>query len=269
MSVIISIIIPCFNHGAYLYEAIASVEKNVSGRPYELIIVDDGSTDSHTIDVIQNLQNQKYNVIRQTNQGLAAARNNGIALAKGNYIIPLDSDNMLSKGYFTKAFELLERDPSIDVVYGQPIFFDDGDNDGMREEGLREIGEFNFTKMLDCNYIDACAMFRKSIWEKVGGYDGSMPAMGHEDWEIWINIFLSGGKFCHLNEVCFHYRIITGSMLAMDALKKHDLNKQYIYNKYSQGIVSNLLQEIKNLNHSVRSNKVKNFIKSIIKNRIR
>jgi len=162
-------------------------------------------------------------------------------LATGEYILPLDSDNKIHKNYLTKAIDILEKDSSIDVVYGKSLFF--GDNDGIREAGLNHVGSFDFARILDCNYIDACAVYRKTIWEKVGGYDGLMPAMGHEDWEMWIHIFLSGGKFYFIEELCFYYRIVAGSMLVTDAEKKHQLNKEYIYNKHSMKIISNLLED--------------------------
>ena len=66
--------------------------------------------------------------------------------------------------------------------------------------------------MLGDNYIDACAVFRKTVWEEVGGYDGNMPAMGNEDWEFWIHIFFKKGVFYYLDQPCFYYRVSSTSM---------------------------------------------------------
>jgi glycosyltransferase involved in cell wall biosynthesis len=244
--VVVSVVIPCYNHGAYIQEAISSVEQNVGKIPYEIIVVDDGSTDQQTLFVIEELIAKGYNVIRQQNQGLAAARNNAIAVAKGRYILPLDSDNKLDESYFTKGISLLDNNESIDVVYGNALFF--GATDGIRNAGINTVGEFDIARILDFNYIDACAIYRKSIWEKVGGYDGKMPAMGHEDWEIWINMYFSGGKLYFLNELCFHYRIVAGSMIATNAAQKHESNKEYIYVKHATRAIPYLLGETKKLN---------------------
>ncbi|UOR03947.1 glycosyltransferase [Hymenobacter aerilatus] len=242
MSCTVSIVIPCYNHGAYIEETLRSVEQNAGPHPYELIIVDDGSTDPLTLDVMASLQQRGYQVVQQPNQGLAAARNNGIALAQGRYILPLDSDNKVNKHYLTTAVDLLEQDATIDVVYGKVLFFGDGDE--IRKIGLREVGQFDFPKMLFANYIDACALIRKSAWSQTGGYDGQMPAMGHEDWEMWINLFLLGSKFHFMDEVGFHYRVLADSMLGTNTEAKHQLNKEYIYRKHSLRIVEWLLKQL-------------------------
>src|SRR5271156_2351481 len=90
----VSVVIPCFNHGAFLPEAVASVI-NIKRNDIELIVVDDGSTDERTGKEMDALVAQGINVVRQENKGLAAARNAGILLAKGEYILPLDADNRL------------------------------------------------------------------------------------------------------------------------------------------------------------------------------
>jgi hypothetical protein len=81
---------------------------------------------------------------------------------------------MLHKNYLTKAVLILDKHSYVDIVYGKRMYFGD-------EEGLGALGEFSFSRIINYNYIDACAVFRRNIWSKVGGYDGSMPGMGHED----------------------------------------------------------------------------------------
>lgn len=262
MEKVVSIIIPCYNHGIYIRDAIASVEENAGELTYELIIVDDGSTDNYTLHIIDELRAAGYQIIQQTNQGLAAARNNGIATARGKYIIPLDSDNKLHKNYLTLAIELLEQDPSIDIVYGRPMFF--GTSDGVRDAGLKEIGDFRLTRILDCNYIDACAVYRKTVWTQVGGYDGKMPAMGHEDWELWIHAFLCGSKFHYLDEIGFYYRIVENSMLVTNGEAKHKLNQEYIFKKHSFKVIYQLLDEISRL-RIIERNLQEYRLRSIVK----
>ncbi|SNR69947.1 glycosyltransferase family 2 protein [Hymenobacter mucosus] len=252
----VSVVIPCFNHGQYIQEALQSVECNVGNIPYEIIIVDDGSTDAHTLMVMDVLEQGGYTVIRQTNQGLAAARNVGISLARGKYIIPLDSDNKLHSNYLTKAVQLLDDNHEVEVVYGKPMFFGE-------ETGLREVGEYDFFKIIQCNYIDACALFRREVWQKVGGYDGAMPAMGNEDWEFWIHSFLLGTKFMYLNEICFYYRVSPNSMSVSVTRPGFEQNKTYIYTKHGSALIKRLLDELHTLDY-IRKNKFRTVAKIIL-----
>src|SRR6266540_5603640 len=120
---LVSLITPCYNHGIYIHEAIASIPYEKLTYEIEHIIVNDGSTDPFTLEKLNQLEENGYKVIHQENLGLAAARNNAIKVAKGKYILPLDSDNKLHENYLTKAVEILENDDSIDVVYGDCLFF--------------------------------------------------------------------------------------------------------------------------------------------------
>src|SRR5882724_10030009 len=94
----ISVVIPCYNHGAYLPEAISSVFK-LNRDDVELIVVDDGSTDELTCKEINLLVGKGIKVLRQSNKGLGAARNAGIKIARGEFILPLDSDNRIQESY--------------------------------------------------------------------------------------------------------------------------------------------------------------------------
>lgn len=256
----LSIIIPCYNHGIYLDEAISSVIQSQSIFDYEIIIVNDGSTDEHTLNVLNGLDRTKYKIIHQLNQGLAAARNNGISIAKGKYILPLDSDNKLHNNYLAKAIQILENDSSIDVVYGNPMFFGN-------ESGVRRIGEVRTSEMIDCNRIDACAVFKKTIWQKAGGYDGSMPAMGNEDWEFWINIILNGGKLYYLDDICFYYRVVIDSMSVTTTRPSFEENKDYIYKKHYDTIIKYLLKELSTQENAlkyIKEHKIKALCKIFV-----
>src|SRR6516225_3670116 len=89
----VSIVIPCYNHGTMLREALASVEQVRNENLLEVIIVDDGSCDPETIRILKGAAEAGYCVVPQANRGSGAARNTGIRLAKGEFILPLDSDN--------------------------------------------------------------------------------------------------------------------------------------------------------------------------------
>lgn len=119
---LVSIVIPCYNHGAYIQEAIDSITVDKIAYPIEIIIVDDGSSDNATHAKLEALQTAGYHVIFQKNGGPASARNTGVANAKGQYILPLDADNKISPDYINKAMPLLLKE-DIDIVYARPIFW--------------------------------------------------------------------------------------------------------------------------------------------------
>ena len=204
--VIISVVIPCYNHGKYLQEAINSVQSNIGQYPVEIIIVNDGSNDENTLNVFKGLEDKGLFVLHQENQGLAKARNNGISLAKGKYIIPLDSDNKLTKEYMTTAIDLMEKDKSIDIVYGDADYFGE-------KTGLWKNHSIDIERMLFSNHIDACAVYRRSVWEDVDGYSHDMPYMGCEDWNFWLKAFAKNKIFYYLNSVSFNYRVLSTSMI--------------------------------------------------------
>src|SRR5438270_12685045 len=107
-----SIVIPCFNHGAYLPETLRSIE--AAGRTdVEVIVVDDGSTDPITRKVIDGLHGEYLTVIRQKNSGLAAARNAGFKAAKTDYVLPVDADNRIRPAYIEHGISLMTADPQV------------------------------------------------------------------------------------------------------------------------------------------------------------
>src|SRR5665647_1774007 len=198
----ISIIIPCYNHGPYIREAIQSVEECRNKDLYEIIILNDGSTDNYTIRVLQELAGEGYHVINQTNQGLGASRNNAIKKARGEYILPLDSDNKIRPEYIYQSIRILDEQPDISMVYGDSEYFGE-------KTGINNVGEFNLQKIMLENYIDACAVYRKSVWETLGGYDEKMPIMGYEDWDLWLNMALHQFQFYYIPEVLYDYRAVS------------------------------------------------------------
>ena len=223
---ILSIVIPCFNHGNYLDEALASLPDKTA-MDYELIIVDDGSTDPITVAKFDELRKNGYRIISHANRGLAYSRNAGIAQSKGRYILPLDADNKICLPGLVNTLALLENG-NYDIVYGKPKFF--GEDIPSRKFTPKP---FNGDELFLGNYIDACAVFKKEVWERVGGYDEKMPFQGNEDWEFWLRAYLQGYRFRFLDEECFEYRISGNSMLGSIIDNDRKLaNQRYLTNKH-------------------------------------
>ena len=201
----VSVITPCFNQGEFLPEAVASVT-SIGRDDIELIVVDDGSTDKRTSEEMDKLEARGIKVIRQENKGLAAARNAAIAASEGEYIFPLDADDRMRSGWIDRTIEILDSNPKVGVVYGDTEYF------GTRT-GRYRIGRFDLEQLLECNYIPVSALYRRAIWEQTGGYDGTMPAQGLEDWDLWLGAVEHGWEFVYLPEIFFEYRQRAGSML--------------------------------------------------------
>lgn len=200
----ISIVIPCFNHGEYLQEAVCSVTQIVRDD-IELIVVDDGSTDERTVREMDHLRGQGIKVVQQENRGLAAARNAGILASQGEYIFPLDADDRLRPNWIDQGIQILDSNPQIGVVYGDAQCF------GTRG-GRWHVGPFEPDWLLRCNYIHASALFRHSVWEQNRGYDGTMPVQGFEDWDFWLGALEHGWLFAYMSEIFFDYRQAEESM---------------------------------------------------------
>ena len=199
----LSVVIPCFNDGELLVDAIASVERVVACR-YEILIVDDGSIDERTLQILAALEQCGYLVLRQPdNRGLSAARNRGFEEARGKYLLPLDADNRLLPGFVEVAIEELETRSGLGIVYGDRVEF------GLRQ-GRVPVGDFDLPELLRSNYIDACALLRKEVWQTIGGYDEDLPAW--EDWDFWIRAAEQRWEFEHLDIPAFDYRVRPGSL---------------------------------------------------------
>ena len=221
----VSVVTPCYEQGPLLVEAIASAERTAPDN-CELVIVNDGSSQRRTLEILDTLKGLGYYVRDQANLGLSAARNAAIAVARGRYVLPLDDDNRLRAGFIRDAIQVLDSHPDVGVVYGDR-------NDFGLHAGIREIAEFDARKLLDANYIDACAVFRREIWVACGGYDPSVSPL--EDWELWIQAVKRGWRFHHLPYVTFDYRVRPGSLLAAVANSKalEEELHQLIRNKHA------------------------------------
>ncbi len=202
-TVVVSIIVPCYNQAKYLDEALQSVLMQTYTN-WECILVNDGSTDeTETICLKWVSRDDRFLYFAQKNQGVVKARNYGINKAIGEFILPLDSDDLISVDYIELALEEISANVNVKLVYSQAIKFGD----------LNEFWDlplFSMGTLAKGNIIFNCALFRKSDWNRVGGYDVNLD-IGYEDWEFWINILKAGGEVKQIPKVCFYYRIKTPS----------------------------------------------------------
>lgn len=249
MNTVVSIIVPCYNSERTLEETLASIY-NSQYKDWEAIIVNDGSTDG--TEAIANdwvNKDHRFRYYSKPNEGLCKTRNFGIREAKGIYILPLDSDNLILPNFLSEAIQVLDQNQEIGVVHGNAEFIGD-------KKGLWEIPVFKIENMLQDNYIDACAIYRKSLWEKVGGYDEHLPFEGLEDWEMWLAFGAIDVQFFHLKKTVFKYRVSSNSMIGVFSPEMAAITREYIAKKYSNlyryhyckyvSENTNLAQKIKN-----------------------
>jgi len=270
MNPLISIVIPVYNSGKYLQETIDSIKSIKDNVTYEIIIVNDGSTDQQTLSILEELKSKGFNVIDKINGGPASARNTGIIAAKGKYILPVDSDDKIRTGILEKPVDILESAPHIGVVYCDAWCFGDG-------HGEYIMPEFSLTKLFYNNFFLVSSVFRKSIWEKLNGFDEALVLKGIEDWDFWLNIAVNDYKIFHLKEILYEYRIFnTGSMRNFPDRKKfeaHIMSKHVtsLYDNYrllyeEKQEVDEILNDAKiELKYAI-ANPIKFFIKSVICN---
>lgn len=227
----VSVIIPCYNQGQYLDEAVKSV-LNQTFQDFEIIIINDGSTDEITNQILQNYNKPKTRVICTINQGLASARNVGIKAAQGEYILPLDADDKIGTTYLEKAVNVLDANPRIGIVYCYAEFF------GLKR-GKWRLPPYKFPDILLHNMIFCSAFFRKSDWEEVGGYKPIMK-YGWEDHEFWLSLIESKKEVYQIPETLFYYRKKRNSMITgLTEERQLYLFEQLYYNHldlYSENI---------------------------------
>lgn len=198
----VCIVTPCFNDGHLLPEAIASIRACDSSL-YEHIIVNDGSTDPATLRYLAQLRAEGTQVIDQPNSGPSAARNAAIRATACELILPVDADNHIHPDFPAKAIAVLDSDPGCSVVYSDVRMFGDVNGD-------KTIPEPSLELLLRANYIDTCAVFRKSLWQAVGGYEEDRQC-GWEDWDFWMKAMCLGLGFRHIPEILYEYRVKAGS----------------------------------------------------------
>ena len=195
---LVSIVMPCYNDGAYLAEAVASVAAQTYAQ-IELVLVDDGSDDGQTRQALADVRLGNMQVLHTNHVGPAAARNAAIRAAKGTYILPLDADDMIAPTYVEKAVAVLQSQPEVGVVYCHADLFG-------AASGPWCLPEYSLkTELLD-NCIFVTAMFRRADWQAVGGFCEDFKA-GMEDYDFWLSLLGLGREVCQLPETLFHYRI--------------------------------------------------------------
>jgi glycosyltransferase involved in cell wall biosynthesis len=183
-TLLVSVIIPCYNHAHFVGEAIQSV-LNQDYRRYEIILVDDGSTDN-TREVAAQF-GFKVRYIYQPNQGLSAARNSGLRAARGELIGFLDADDLYEPDYLSTLVAVLEANPQADAVHCACRFVDHNNQPLLQIAGRIVPPDKLYPTLLKGNFMTPiCMLVHRRCYQKMDGFDTSLSSC--EDWDMWLRI---------------------------------------------------------------------------------
>ena len=219
----VSVIIPCFKQAQYLGEAVDSVVDQTF-TDWEVVVVDDGSPDdtAQVAAKLIELHGERIRLLQQPNGGVARARNAGIAVALGTYILPLDADDRLHPEMLAETVRLLDSDPGVGIAYTDYELF------GSNERSVR-VPEFDFEGLCRGSHIVTTALFRREAWESAGGYNSNM-VWGYEDWDFWISCAKRGYLPRRIPRSLFDYRARAGGRGAMSATQRRQMVEQIMQN---------------------------------------
>ncbi len=198
----VTVVIPTYNAINYLPKALESLLHQTFTN-FEVIIIDDGSTDS-TAQWLGNLTDSKIEITVQTNQGVAVARNLGIAKAKGDYIAFLDSDDLWEPTKLEKQVQCLEANPDVGLVNTWIEYIDEQGNHLSIVQAPEAVGNV-WNRAIAENLIlcGSVPLIRRSCFETVGVFDPNL--LSAEDWDMWIRIAASY-SFALIREPLVSYR---------------------------------------------------------------
>lgn len=201
---LVSIIVPAYNYGAFLAEAVESALRQ-SQAQLEVIIVDDGSTDD-TAAIAAGLvqRDARVRYVHQPNQGLSAARNTGMKNAAGEFLVFLDADDVLHEHKLAAHLEHFAREPHVDISYGSSRYFLSGQPEktfaslALDEQDWMPKVSGGAADVLPAlvvnNILPVCsAMLRRGVVEAVGAFDTSLKSL--EDWDYWLRAAAAGCCF--------------------------------------------------------------------------
>ncbi|TVM34468.1 hypothetical protein DQK91_07790 [Oceanidesulfovibrio marinus] len=217
----VSVVVPCHNYGKYLRECVESVLMQTF-RDWELIIVNDGSTDNTSevaAGLLRDYPDHSIRYIEQENRGIVQPRNRGVTLARGEYILPLDADDILSPEFLEKTVPVLDARDDLGYVSTKTLFFGSTNKIWPGEE-------FKWVNLLVTNQQTNTTLYRKAMWKDIGGYDERM-IHGYMDWEFWIRATRHGWVGEQIDEPLFFYRRKLDSVV-MRAKKKDAAIKEQI-----------------------------------------
>lgn len=211
----VSVIIPCHDDGRLLLEALDSI---IEPEPVDLIVIDDCSTESETLEILERLPEGVRLKRHAANKGLANARNTGLSVVTTPYVFPLDSDDLAYPGALSRMADRLDTEPDVAVCFGDYLEFGGAD---LVREVPRRLDAF---RLLYINEYPVSALFRCSVLRELGGWRhlGEGYKAGYEDWDLWLTLVERRYEGVHLGPGAPSYRRrIHGTRMLSAAKRQH------------------------------------------------
>lgn len=205
----ISVIIPLYNQAQYVNDCIDSL-LDQTRSPHEIIVVNDGSTDD-SLKMVDRYPNIK--LINQVNKGLSAARNTGIMHATGDYVLPLDADDIAMPN-------LIEKISEVAHLTGADIISPSFKEFGIRQTKIILMSSPQLEDFKTGNRIAYCSAVKRSALLEVGGYSPRMT-WGYEDYHLWFDLLTRGKQICTIPDILWLYRTKEVSMIT-ESIKHHE-----------------------------------------------
>jgi glycosyltransferase involved in cell wall biosynthesis len=202
----ITAVVTNHNYARFLGEAVESLRSQEGGSP-RIVVVDDGSTESGTDAALERAAAAGAEVLRQSNRGVSAARNAGLAQARTPYWLVLDADDRLAPGALAALRAPLERDSRLGYAFGFMRFFGD-------MSGIVRFPDYDPYRLLYRHTVGLTALARAEVLEATGGYDRAFAH--YEDWELWVHALAHGHEGRRVDAVTLEYRRHQGTKFAGD-----------------------------------------------------
>jgi glycosyltransferase involved in cell wall biosynthesis len=205
----VAVIIACYNAGATLRETLSSLEEQ---EPYELVIVDDGSDDAQTIELLEELRSEGIRVLRQPNSGPAAARMAGVRATSARYVTAVDADDLQAPGALATLADALDSHPDVKAAWGDTETF------GEVRSRRKLAPSFDPWLITYMNEVPAGAMMRREALLETGGWQ---LEGGYEDWDLWMSFAERGWRGLRIPFINGYYRVEGGAGVQAKAVAGH------------------------------------------------
>lgn len=225
-----TVIVPFYNVAEFLPATLESL-KNQTHKDFELIIVNDGSTDADAIALLDQLRAQGYRIIHKRNGGLGSARNVGFRAARGEWVLPVDADDLCVPEYVETLLRVVSRDPHL--AWASSMFTSFYTNPEEVVSGYIPLaGDPDLLPYHNIGGPGAGSILHRQTVLDVGGYDEWLTSF--EDWDLWCTLVEHGYRGVAIPEFLLKYRLRQGSLIRSEVLPRQQALRAYLMKKHAR-----------------------------------